>query len=82
MGSKSSALTREQVLNAVRSWPAEERFWLAYEILHTLGREEPTPEQRRDAFRHLRGTLKTSDPPPTDEDVKRWLDEYRVSKYG
>jgi len=80
--SSRSALTRKQILEVVRSWPADEQFGLAHEILRDLGQKEPTPEQRREAFKRLEGILATDAPPPTDEEVERILEEERMRKYG
>jgi hypothetical protein len=79
--STKSPPTRQEVLDAVRSWPADDQFDLAFEILRTLEPDSPSPDRRREALRELRGIAKTANP-PTDEDVRRWLDEHRMAKYG
>ena len=43
-------------------------------------RVEPPP--RTGSMHNLAGLLSTDQPPPTDEDVERWLDERRMDKYG
>lgn len=71
----------EQVLATVTSWPAEKRFDLVHAILRTLDPDSATPQERGEAFQQLRGALKVENP-PSDEDVRRWLDEHRMAKYG
>jgi hypothetical protein len=40
------------------------------------------PPMQRGSLRNLVGLLATDQPPPTDEEVERWLDEHRMEKYG
>jgi hypothetical protein len=72
-----------EVLLAVDRWPRERRLALMRHLLETIDDDaEAKEERRREALRNLRGMLKTSEPPPTDEDVRRWLDERRMEEYG
>ena len=73
---------RHRRLLEIEDLPADEQFGLAHEILRDLGQKEPTPEQRREAFKRLEGILATDAPPPTDEEVERILEEERMRKYG
>ncbi len=69
------------VLHMVREWPARQRYLLVQELLKTL---EPEAEQGKseDTLKLARGLLTTGKPAPTDEEVKRWLEEHRLEKYG
>lgn len=80
--SAKSDLTYRQVLAAAASWSAAERFSLIQDLLQTLTPDPVSPEERRAAIERLEGILVTSEPPPTDEDVYRMLEERRLEKYG
>ena len=75
-------LNYETILKTVRAWPPATRLTLVQDVLKTLEPElSPTP-RRRHALKQLWGLLATDRPPPSDEEVERWLDERRVEKYG
>lgn len=82
------SLDRDTILQAVERWAPDERVALARDILSTLvgqvrgARSEPPAEPRRYTLKDIRGIAATDRPPPTDEEVKQWLDEYRMNKYG
>jgi hypothetical protein len=80
--SASEELTYEDVLRIVGSWPLTLRAALARDILNMPTDEAERAERRRNALAKLRGFLKTDEPPPSDEQVKQWLDERRMEKYG
>lgn len=78
-----SAADYRAILRTVISWPAEDRFALVQDVLRTLApRPEPDFARRAAALDRLRGIAKTDRPPPSDEEVKQWLEEERVKKYG
>jgi hypothetical protein len=52
---------------------------LASKILQSL---ETEPTRPKKSLRDLVGILATDQPPPTDEDVERILEEERMRKYG
>ena len=73
---------RAELLRVIRTLPPDEQQLLAQEILgsvHRPLREEPRLPHN---FSLLDGLLATTNPPPTDEEVARWLDERRTAKYG
>ncbi len=78
-------LDREAILEVVRTWPADQQVLLAHEILRrvrgqsALVKEPPVAPPNS---KGLAGLLTTDQPPPTDEEVERWLDEHRMEKYG
>lgn len=86
----------ESVLNRVREWPAADRFALVQEVLQTIapvltGSEldedwwAPRADDDRQtaALKRLRGIATRPDrPAPTDDEIKRWREEWRVEKYG
>ena len=69
----------QQVWDKVSSWPQPARLSLASRILQSLEAEQSRP---RKSLADLVGILATDQPPPTDEDVERVLDEERMKKYG
>jgi hypothetical protein len=72
----------EVILNIVRQWPPGRRFTLVQDVLNTLAPEVALPRSRPKTLEKALGLLATSQPAPTDEQIKRWLDERRMEKYG
>lgn len=66
----------DAVLREVRDWPDEERQALARELLQRKpnGFSKPRIDE-------LVGIAKGIGPPPSDELVEQWLEEYRLSRY-
>jgi hypothetical protein len=67
------------ILKQVESWPSELREELAKELLTSLGARHPKSGLRVEDFI---GLLRTDGPAPTDAQVKQWIDEHRMEKYG
>ena len=74
--------TYETVLNTVRQWPPDRRFALVQDVLNTLTPEVKPSRPRRKTLEKALGLLATSQPAPSDAEIKRWLDEHRMEKYG
>jgi hypothetical protein len=72
----------EVILNIVRQWPPGRRFTLVQDVLNTLAPEVTLPRSRHETLEKALGLLATSQPAPSDADIKRWLDERRMEKYG
>ena len=72
----------ENVRKIVLGWSPTMRSALAHDILDTLAQQAETPRPRRKTLHIALGLLDTGQPPPTDEQVEEWLDEYRTDKYG
>jgi hypothetical protein len=61
---------------------ADERRRQALDRLEgLLARSEPEPGEHN-TWERAQGLLKTDRPAPTDEEVKQWLEERRMQKYG
>jgi hypothetical protein len=70
----------QSVLKTVSQWPAEQRATLAHALIESLSRQASGPRPKPTAD-EIVGSLR-GDGPPTDEQVKQWIDEYRTRKYG
>lgn len=75
-------LDRETILRAIQTWPQDEQMALAVDIMQRAGAalvEEPLDPPDSQG---LAGLLANDQPPPTDEQVEKWLEEDRMKKYG
>ena len=72
----------ENVLDAVRQWPPDRRFALVQDVLSTLAPEVLPSRPRHKTLEKALGLLATSQPAPSDAEIKQWLDEHRLEKYG
>lgn len=82
-------LDHDSILKAVQQWPRARQIELAREILRATEpprqrseAETQLPSQQPDSWARLIGVLATDQPPPTDEDIARWLEERRMERYG
>lgn len=75
-------LDRETILQAIQLWPREQQLALAREIALGVADDERPAAPRRGSWRDLIGILATDQPPPTDDEIKRWHEERRMEKYG
>jgi hypothetical protein len=66
----------EQILKTVEQWPLEDRLRLAKALA------APPATSRRPSFSRAYGIARPDRPPPTDEEVKQWIHEHRMRKYG
>ena len=71
----------DTVLKQVRSWPVEDRLALTQELLREIHASPLAPPPRNTLSRAL-GILRGNGPIPSDEDVKRIIEEERLAKYG
>jgi hypothetical protein len=69
-----------EVLKIVTSWPIDQRVALAHEVLQSA--EKSQLPKRRPSFELARGIAKTGGVAPDDEQVKHWIGEHRMEKYG
>jgi len=76
----------EDILKVVRSWPFSERLTLVQDILSTLAPELEKPggpsSVKRNTLKEALGLLAINQPAPSDQDIEKWLNEYRVDKYS
>ena len=69
------------VWGRVSRWPEAMKLSLASRILHSLQQRTDEPADRK-SLRDLIGLWDRGQPPPTDEEVARILEEERMKKYG
>jgi hypothetical protein len=69
----------QDVWGQIKDWPEDMRSSLAAKILISLKDESATP---RRSLSDLVGILATVQPPPTDADISRILEEERARKYS
>jgi len=72
----------DNILQTVRRWPVAKRVDLVQSILNTLTFGSGMPVSRPQTLSKALGLLQTERPAPTDAEVRRWLDEYRLRKHG
>ncbi len=69
------------ILKQVEAWPPEDRQALASELLQGAGMG-PVPPPRDTLSLARAVAASVTRPPPTDEEVERWIHEHRMAKYG
>lgn len=70
----------DNILKQVEGWDKEDRVALAYQILRDM-RRQVLPPPPRDTFRAALGIGRGAGAPPTDEQVRQWMDEHRTKKH-
>jgi hypothetical protein len=78
--SQSEANNYEQLLKIVSNWSEDKQLAFVHDVLKVL--ESRKERKREPTLQKALGLLATDQPPPTDEEVKQWLDEHRWEKYG
>lgn len=72
----------ESVLNIVSHWPSIQQQALVNDVLKMISPRVEPPKVRRETLNEALGLLATDQPAPADAEVKQWLEERRVEKYG
>ncbi len=72
----------EAVLATVSEWPTETRLLLLQDVLKTLMPRSPDSRTQRTTVDKAVGLLKQAGRAPSDQEVRQWLDEHRMEKYG
>ncbi len=71
------------VMKMIGTWTPDRRFMLVKDVLNTLEPEfQMTRPKRRQTLNKALGLLATNQPAPSDQEIKQWLDEYKLEKYG
>jgi hypothetical protein len=83
-----------RALEAVQHLPLPMLTGLLHEIANRIGQQagsasalsatasDAEEDPKHNSLKLLLGRMKTTQPPPTDEEVAQWLDEHRMEKYG
>ena len=85
-------MTNKQVIDEVKQWPPTEKWLLLKMLLHELrpssatltpAKQRLSPQARMEIARRFHGSIRpSSGPMPTDDDVRRIIDEARMGKYA
>jgi hypothetical protein len=70
------------LLSTISTWPTEQQLALVQDILKVVTGKVNNRATRKPTLQQAAGLLAGSWPPPSDEEVRRWLDEGRTEKYG
>jgi hypothetical protein len=70
------------VMDRVKTWPRTMRIALVKYVLDTLDVPQAVPVPRGRPVEELIGLGAGSSPAPDDAQVKSWIDEHRMEKYG
>ena len=71
-----------EIVHRVREWDADVRIELARRILETVVPPRPPKPPKTMTLEEMRSIVRTSNPPPTDEECKKIIAEERLKKYG
>ena len=72
----------ERIIEIVRRWPPDQRLSLLRDVRETLSSAREPLRSPRDTLSKALGLVSPQDAIPSDEEVKRLLDEHRMEKYG
>jgi hypothetical protein len=74
----------ETIRAIVAAWPEPLRAALVHELINTFVSKADNlpPKRRRDSLSQALGLLNMGQPAPSDEEVKRIIQEHREAKYG
>ena len=72
----------DALLATISAWPMEHQLALVQDILKIITGEVARHTTRKPTLQQAAGLLAGSWPPPSDEEVNRWLDEARTERYG
>ncbi len=86
-------MTHKQVIEEVKQWPPDQKWLLLEVLLHELrpmAATVPTqtkprlsPQARLEIAQRFHGSIRPiSGPVPSDDDVRRIIDEARMRKYA
>ena len=73
----------DAVYDRVSEWPEARQIEFSDRILRALGDSLPAKQARRSQdLRRLIGLFATENPPPTDEQCEKIIEEVRLRKYA
>lgn len=71
-----------RILETVIHWPPDSRRWLLQEVAKSLEQTTSAPGKRGRPVEELVGIGAGESPPPDDNQVREWIEEYRQRKYA
>ena len=75
-------ISYDSVLKIISRWSPVQQKALVDDVLKMISPRIEPPRQKRPTLSEALGLLATDQPAPTDAEVKQWLDEHRMEKYG
>lgn len=72
----------ERILEIVKGWSPDQRLLLLRDVRETLSSVRDQLRSPRDTLGKALGLISSGESQPTDEEVKRLLNEHRMEKYG
>jgi hypothetical protein len=78
----TASMEYQEVVTRVRSWEPQLRLALAEELLRSLHPDVVPNLPRGIPAEQVRGMAAGETPPPDDNTVRRWVEEYRLGKHG
>ena len=82
MISQTENLNYESVLKTIRQWSPAQQIELVQDVLQAISPRISPPKKHQKTLGRALGILATEKTAPTDAEVKQWLDEHRMEKYG
>lgn len=83
---QSTMIEYQKIIEAIQTWPLDQRIRLMQDILHTVVPELQADQigspSKKNTLNDALGLLTTSRAAPSDEEIQRWLEEHRIEKYG
>lgn len=71
-----------EIIERVKTWSHSMKIALAKQVLDTLEPPRALPVTRGRPVEELIGIGAGDSPPPDDDQVRAWVDEHRMGKYG
>ncbi len=75
-----TAHDHDTILDAIQRWPRDAQLALAREILQAAAASSEETKGR--GWGDLVGLFATGEAAPSDEELERWREEWRMEKYG
>lgn len=75
-------LSYDGALKAIQQWPPAQQIELVQEVLRAISLRVSLPAKSQPTLVQALGLLANEKTAPTDDEVKQWLEERRVEKYG
>ena len=82
MMNQNENVNYESILNTIQQWPTAQQIELVQDVLQALSPRISPPQTLHKTLDKALAILATDKPAPTDAEVKQWLDEHRMEKYG